>query len=75
MDECAAAGPHMAQLVCTNAQCTVVLMYPRGAAQVQCSVCGHVNDAMAVRPRPSASLPGGSSLAHLSSMQRTLFHI
>lgn len=37
----------MAQLVCTNAQCTVVLMYPRGANQVQCSVCGHVNDAMA----------------------------
>ena len=39
----------MAQLVCTNPQCTVVLMYPRGANQVQCSVCGHVNDAMAVR--------------------------
>ena len=44
-----ATGSQMAQLVCTNAQCTVVLMYPRGANQVQCSVCGHVNDAMAVR--------------------------
>lgn len=40
----------MAQLVCTNPQCTVVLMYPRGANQVQCSVCGHINDAMAVGP-------------------------
>ena len=51
-----AAGPNMAQLVCTNPQCTVVLMYPRGAAQVQCSVCGHVNDAMAVRALPQLSL-------------------
>ena len=53
----------MAQLVCTNPQCTVVLMYPRGANQVQCSVCGHVNDAMAVRSaskywQSSASWPG-----------------
>ena len=45
---CCAAGSQMAQLVCTNPQCMVVLMYPRGANQVQCSVCGHVNDAMAV---------------------------
>ena len=34
-----------AQLCCSNAQCRVVLMYPRGAGQVQCSVCGNLNDA------------------------------
>ena len=79
MDRCAAAGPNMAQLVCTNAQCTVVLMYPRGASQVQCSVCGHVNDAMAVRPHPSSIARcilsctpeqyTGGDLAHWSSTQ------
>lgn len=35
----------MAQLCCSNAQCRVVLLYPRGAGQVQCSVCGNLNDA------------------------------
>ena len=49
----------MAQLVCTNPQCTVVLMYPRGANQVQCSVCGHVNDAMAVSPPTGTSIQNG----------------
>jgi LSD1 subclass zinc finger protein len=35
----------MAQLCCSNAQCRVVLMYPRGAGAVQCSVCGNISDA------------------------------
>jgi LSD1 subclass zinc finger protein len=35
----------MAQLSCTNAHCRVQLMYPRGAVQVQCSLCGTLNDA------------------------------
>ena len=35
----------MAQLSCSNGACRVVLMYPRGAGQVQCSVCGNLNDA------------------------------
>ena len=39
----------MAQLVCTNQNCRVVLMYPRGATQVQCSVCHTINCAVAVR--------------------------
>ena len=47
----AGAGGDMAQLVCNNPQCRVVLMYPRGASQVQCSVCGNLNCAM------QASLP------------------
>jgi LSD1 subclass zinc finger protein len=38
----------MAQLVCSSPACRVVLMYPRGASQVQCSICGTVNCAMAV---------------------------
>lgn len=40
----------MAQLVCSSPTCRVVLMYPRGASQVQCSICGTVNCAMAVTP-------------------------
>lgn len=39
----------MAQLVCSSPTCRVVLMYPRGASQVQCSICGTVNCAMAVQ--------------------------
>lgn len=35
----------MAQLSCSNPQCRVQLMYPRGAQQVQCSLCGTLNDA------------------------------
>lgn len=46
------AGSDMAQLVCNNPQCRVVLMYPRGASQVQCSVCGNLNCAMQVSWRP-----------------------
>ena len=42
-------GGDMAQLVCSSPTCRVVLMYPRGASQVQCSICGTVNCAMAVR--------------------------
>ena len=41
-------GGDMAQLVCSSPTCRVVLMYPRGASQVQCSICGTVNCAMAV---------------------------
>ena len=33
----------LAQLHCT--QCRTLLMYPRGAQQVQCSLCGNLNDA------------------------------
>ena len=39
----------MAQLVCSSPQCRVVLMYPRGAERVQCSICGTTNCAIAVR--------------------------
>ena len=35
----------MAQLACTNPHCRCQLMYPRGALQVQCSLCGTLNDA------------------------------
>jgi LSD1 subclass zinc finger protein len=38
-------APDMAQLTCTNPACRVALMYPRGAAQVQCSLCATLNDA------------------------------
>jgi len=37
----------MAQLTCSNQGCRLPLMYPRGARQVQCSVCGTLNDSMA----------------------------
>lgn len=37
----------LAQLVCSSPACRVVLMYPRGAARVQCSLCGAVNCAVA----------------------------
>lgn len=37
----------MAQLTCSNQSCRLPLMYPRGARQVQCSVCGTLNDSMA----------------------------
>lgn len=43
----ALAGNDMAQLTCTNQSCRLPLMYPRGARQVQCSVCGTLNDSMA----------------------------
>ena len=33
----------VAQLVCTG--CRVLLMYPRGANSVQCSLCGSINSA------------------------------
>ncbi|EIE25618.1 hypothetical protein COCSUDRAFT_83625, partial [Coccomyxa subellipsoidea C-169] len=42
-----AGGGDMAQLVCSNTSCRVVLMYPRGASQVQCSMCSTVNCAHA----------------------------
>ena len=37
----------MAQLTCSNQTCRLPLMYPRGARQVQCSICGTLNDSMA----------------------------
>lgn len=40
-----AAG--QAQLVCSNAHCHTLLSYPRGASQVQCSVCSTVSSATA----------------------------
>ena len=40
-----AGAPDMAQLSCSNPGCRVQLMYPRGAAQVQCSVCSTLSDA------------------------------
>ena len=43
------AGSNSAQLTCSNPQCRVMLMYPRGASQVQCSLCGTVNNSMEVR--------------------------
>ena len=42
------AGDHSAQIACSNPQCRVVLMYPRGASQVQCSLCHTINNAMGV---------------------------
>lgn len=51
----AAAGNEAAQLVCNNSTCRVVLMYPRGASQVQCSLCGTINCAMAVSPTHQTS--------------------
>ena len=60
------AGGEMAQLVSTNQNCRVVLMYPRGASQVQCSVCHTINCAAAVR-----ALPAPFSL-RVPSCRRTL---
>lgn len=53
---CLCAGGEMAQLVCTNQNCRVVLMYPRGASQVQCSVCHTINCAAAVSPPTTPTL-------------------
>ncbi len=50
----------MAQLVCTNQNCRVVLMYPRGASQVQCSVCHTINCAAAVSPPTTPTLCSNS---------------
>ncbi len=59
----------MAQLVCTNQNCRVVLMYPRGASQVQCSVCHTINCAAAVRPlTTSTPCPCSCSRMPLHSM-------
>ena len=58
----------MAQLVCTNQNCRVVLMYPRGATQVQCSVCHTINCSVAVRPLCTA-LPGESVLAQCRGLR------
>ena len=44
------AGNDMAQLVCSRPSCRVLLLYPRGATQVQCSMCSMINRALAVRP-------------------------
>ena len=43
------AGNDMAQLVCSRPSCRVLLLYPRGATQVQCSMCSMINCALAVR--------------------------
>jgi LSD1 subclass zinc finger protein len=40
------AAPSRAQLQCAG--CQIMLMYPRGAANVQCAVCGVVNSAQQV---------------------------
>ena len=58
----------MAQLVCTNQNCRVVLMYPRGATQVQCSVCHTINCSVAVRPHCTA-LAGESAQLLANSAQ------
>jgi LSD1 subclass zinc finger protein len=42
------AAPDMAQLVCNGSNCRMVLMYPRGAMQVQCSLCHTINNATRV---------------------------
>ena len=47
------AANNSAQLACSNPQCRVVLMYPRGASQVQCSLCGTINNSMQVRAATS----------------------
>lgn len=39
------ANDATAQLTCGNRRCHVTLVYPRGAAHVQCSLCGTLNDA------------------------------
>ena len=39
----------MAQLVCSRPSCRVLLLYPRGAQQVQCSMCSMINSANTVR--------------------------
>ena len=43
------AGSDMAQLVCSRPSCRVLLLYPRGAQQVQCSMCSMINSANTVR--------------------------
>jgi LSD1 subclass zinc finger protein len=43
-----AAVGGQAQLVCSNARCQTLLTYPRGANQVQCSVCSTISPAQAV---------------------------
>lgn len=43
------AGPDYAKVACSNIHCRVVLMYPRGAPQVQCSLCGTITNAQQVR--------------------------
>ena len=43
------AGSDMAQLVCSRQSCRVLLLYPRGAQQVQCSMCSMINSANTVR--------------------------
>lgn len=53
---CCCAGNNSAQLACSNPQCRVVLVYPRGASQVQCSLCGTVNNSMGVRTSLSTLL-------------------
>ena len=37
-----------AQLTCSNPHCRVTLQYPRGASQVQCSLCNTINTAIDV---------------------------
>lgn len=37
-----------AQLTCNNPHCRVTLQYPRGASQVQCSLCNTINTAIDV---------------------------
>lgn len=44
------AQPARAQLQCSG--CNIMLMYPRGAANVQCAVCGVVNSAQQVCGTP-----------------------
>lgn len=47
---CCALADGQAQLLCSNLRCRTMLTYPRGARQVQCSVCSTISCAAAVRP-------------------------
>lgn len=47
---CCARADGQAQLLCSNLRCRTMLTYPRGARQVQCSVCSTISCAAAVRP-------------------------
>ena len=64
-------GPDSAQLVCSN--CRMLLVYPRGAGTVQCSICQTLNPANQVIPHfnemhsdPSTVLDGqANQVAHI----------
>jgi LSD1 subclass zinc finger protein len=45
---CYCHAGNSAQLTCNNPHCRVTLQYPRGASQVQCSLCNTINTAIDV---------------------------